>query len=178
MAADLGPLVAEFRGKVEELIANCAQRGVEMRPNAGLRTPFEQAKLWRQSRAREEIEAKIDALRADGANFLAYCLESVGPQQGKHVTNAIPGLSWHQFGEAVDCFWVVNGTAEWSSKKKVGGVNGYRVYVEEAEQLGLTAGGNWAVFKDWPHVQMRGPSNVLKAMSLQEINDVLKERFA
>jgi peptidoglycan L-alanyl-D-glutamate endopeptidase CwlK len=178
MAADLGLLVAEFRGKVEELIANCAHRGVEMRPHGALRTPFEQARLWRQSRAREEIEAKIDALRADGADFLAHCLESVGPEYGKHVTNAIPGLSWHQFGEAADCFWVVNGEAEWSPKKKVDRVNGYHVYAEEAERLGLTAGGNWPGFKDWPHVQMRGSSNALKVMSLQEINNVLKERFA
>ena len=42
---------------------------------------------------------------AQKANFLASVLDGVGPQHGPHVTNALPGLSWHQWGEAVDCFW-------------------------------------------------------------------------
>lgn len=96
-----------------------------MRPNAGLRDPFEQAKLWRQSRSIEEILAAIDELRSVGAPFLAHCLESVGPQHGDPVTNAPPGYSWHQWGEAVDCFWLLGGKAEWSSTKKVGGLNAY-----------------------------------------------------
>ena len=78
MAVDLNQLVDEFRGTVENLITNCGQRGVEMRPNAGLRTPFDQARLWRQSRTTEEILEKIDDLRRAGADFIAFCLESVG----------------------------------------------------------------------------------------------------
>ena len=34
--------------------------------------------------AREQIERKIQELRAASANFLAHCLESVGPQFGDH----------------------------------------------------------------------------------------------
>jgi peptidoglycan LD-endopeptidase CwlK len=177
MAIDLTTLVPEFRVNVESLVANCAARGIEMRPHGGLRTPFEQAKLWRQSRAIEEIEAEIEKLLAKGADFLAHCLESVGPQHGKHVTNAIPGKSWHQWGEAADCFWVVDGKAEWSTTKKVNGLNGFHVYADEAEALGLTAGGHWKNFKDWPHVQMRSEDNALSVMSIQEINEVMKERF-
>ena len=177
MDVDLTLLVPEFRSSVETVIANCAARGIEMRAHGGLRTPFEQAKLWRQSRAIEEIEAEIAKLLAKGAEFLAHCLESVGPQQGKHVTNAVPGKSWHQWGEAADCFWVVDGKAVWS-QKKVNGLNGYHVYAEEAEALGLTAGGHWPNFKDWPHLQMRSASNAMSVMSIQEINDAMKERFS
>jgi peptidoglycan L-alanyl-D-glutamate endopeptidase CwlK len=177
MPIDLGELVLEFRVSVENLIAKCKQRGIEMRPYTGLRTPFEQARLWRQSRTFEEIAEKIDDLKTGGADFLAFCLESVGPQHGEHVTNAPPGLSWHQWGEAVDSVWVVNGKAEWSTVRKVNGLNGYHVYAEEAENLELTAGGHWASFKDWPHVQMRAASGPGQILSLQDINDEMKARF-
>ena len=49
MAADLGKLTPELGDKVSELLDRCRARGIEMRPNAGLRDPFEQARLWRQS---------------------------------------------------------------------------------------------------------------------------------
>src|SRR6185369_14731386 len=102
-----------------------------------------------------EIALKIASLRDQGAPFLAHCLESVGPQSGDPVTNAIPGLSWHQWGEAMDCVWIVDGAAEWSTTRKVNGVNGYRAYANEAVRLGLTAGGFFRSLKDWPHVQLR-----------------------
>jgi peptidoglycan L-alanyl-D-glutamate endopeptidase CwlK len=174
---DLQDLIPEFRQKLEKLLKNCLKRGVEMRPYQTLRDPFEQAKYWRQSRSRERITAKIQELKNSGAEFLAYCLESVGPQSGDPVTNALPGLSWHQWGEAVDCFWLVDGNDEWSPNKKVNGVNGYRVYAEEAQKLGLTAGGLWTSIKDWPHVQLQSFSNPLGLYSLPEIDQIMKERF-
>jgi len=177
MAADLDKLIPEFKALVVELVERCQARGVEMRPNAGLRDPFEQAKLWRQSRAREEIQAKIAEFERAGASFLAHCLTSVGPQHGAHVTDTPPGFSWHQWGEALDVFWVVDGKAEWSTQKLVNGVNGYRVYADEAEAVGLTAGGHWTKLKDWPHVQHRSASNVGRVVSLLEIDSQMKARF-
>ena len=100
MAADLTLLVPAFRPRLETLLANCRARGVEMRPYTGLRTPLEQAKLWRQSRSREQIDAKVAQLRAAGADYLADCIVHVGPRNGDPVTNAVPVLSWHQWGEA------------------------------------------------------------------------------
>jgi hypothetical protein len=177
MAADLTPLVPEFRATVNELIARCAGRGVEMRPFFALRTPFEQAKLWRQSRSREEIEQRIARLRAAGAGFLAHCIETVGPQHGAHVTNAIPGLSWHQWGEAVDCMWIVERRADWSTVKRVNGVNGYHLYADEAVGLGLDAGGHWRSFKDWPHVQQRAAASPDRIMALKDIDAEMQRRF-
>lgn len=178
MAADLKLLVPEFRTSIEQLLENCAKRGCTMRPYMGIRTPQEQGKLWRQSRSIEQIRAKIKELRSQGANFLADCIEKVGPQNGRHVTNAIPGLSWHQWGEAVDSFWLVNGEAEWSISRKVNGVNGYRVYAEEARELGLTAGGFFTSIKDWPHVQLSeaaGPRGVKGGIT--DIDAAMKEMF-
>jgi hypothetical protein len=173
----LNTLVPAFRSSVETLLGRCRTRGVELRPYFTLRSPFEQAKLWRQSRTTEEIVGTIAELKKAGALFLAHCLESVGPQSGRHVTNAPPGYSWHQWGEAVDCFWAVSGRAEWSTQKRVKGQNGYRVYAEEAGKLRLTAGGLWASLKDWPHVQLRREGSPGQVMTVQEIDTAMRERF-
>jgi peptidoglycan LD-endopeptidase CwlK len=177
MPIDTSLLVPEFKDKLNSLLVVCQGGRVEMRPYFGLRTPFEQAKLWRQSRTAEEIARKIASLRAEGAPFLAHCIDSVGPQNGAPVTNAIPGLSWHQWGEAVDCVWIVAGKTEWSTQKKVGGINGYRVYAAQAQELELDPGGFWKSLKDWPHVQLRTASSPLKIYSLKEIDTVMQEKF-
>ena len=121
MAADLNQLQPEFKDKVLLLLSHCQQEGYTMRPSFTLRSPFEQGKLWRQSRSSEQVSQKISELKTKGAPFLAHCIESVGSQSGSPVTNAIPGLSWHQWGEALDCFWLVDGQAEWSTTKKING---------------------------------------------------------
>lgn len=177
MAADLDKLDPDLKAKVLQLLTLCNARGIEMRPNNGLRDPFEQGRLWRQSRSTEEIHAKIDELENNGAPFLADCIRRVGPQHGNHVTDTPPGISWHQWGEALDCFWLVNGRAEWSTTKLINGLNGYKVYADEAEVSGLTAGGHWRRFKDWPHVQLRMDSNAAKIMTLPEIDAAMKTRF-
>lgn len=178
MAADLSLLMPELRTKLEQLLSACANRGVTMRPYDGLRTPISQGRIWRQSRSIEDINAKVAELRAAGANFLAQTIVDAGPQAGPHVTGAIPGLSWHQWCEACDCFWLVNGTAEWSTTKKINGVNGYRVYAEEAPRVGLIAGGNWPSFKDWPHVQLREKNSPVSAgMTIVAVDTEMKKRF-
>jgi hypothetical protein len=177
MAADLSVLDPSFKAKVSKLVIACKRRGCEMRPNIGRRDPVEQARLWRQSRSREEIQSKIAELNNAGAKFLAKCIDKAGPQSGAHVTNALPGFSWHQWDVALDCFWVVDGKAEWSTRKLVDGLNGYQVYADEAEKLGLTAGGHWATFKDWAHVQLNAAASPAKEMSLQEIDGAMKSRF-
>ena len=178
MAMKLSDLVPEFRGKVDQLVANCAARDVRMVPTDGVRTPWQQAVYWRQSRSVVEIRAAIDMLKNDGAPFLAAILDSIGPQSGEEVTKALPGNSWHQWGEAVDCFWEVDGAAEWSTTKKIGGVNGYVVYAEEAKKLGLTAGFNWKIFKDPPHVQLRETTNPKAAGNTwAQIDATMSARF-
>jgi peptidoglycan LD-endopeptidase CwlK len=93
------------------------------------------------------------------------------------VTNALPGLSWHQWGEALDCFWVVDGAAEWSTRRLVNGLNGYHVYADEAKRLELTAGGFFRSLKDWPHVQLDKAGSPLGRFSILEIDAEMKSRF-
>lgn len=178
MAVSLDGLDQGFRQQVDLLLAQCLESGVEMRPYAALRTPWEQARLWRQSRTIEQIVAQTRTLRAAGAPYLASILEQVGPRHGPHVTNALPGVSWHQWGEAVDCFWALNGQAEWSTTHQVNGVNGYRLYAARSKALGLTAGGFWPRLRDWPHVQLRPePSPVAAGITLAEIDAEMRKRF-
>jgi len=153
-----------------------------MTPYYTIRTPHQQAKLWRQSRTAAEIQDRIQWLRNHGAPYLASVIDEVGPQFGKKVTNAIPGLSWHQWGEAVDCFWNLDERAEWSARKKVilpdgRQLNGYKTYAEESVKCGLTAGGLWANFKDWPHVQFRNQA-ISRFYTIQEIDQHMQDSFA
>ncbi len=177
MSRDLNDLVPEFKSKIEDLLQACNDSNYPMRQFFTLRSPFEQGKLWRQSRSTQQIQTKLSELEQKGASFLAHCIESVGPQSGRHVTNAIPGLSWHQWGEAVDCFWLVDGGAEWSSRRKVDNINGYANYANIAQGLGLDAGGLWRSFKDWPHVQLRSDDHPGKIYSLAEISTEMEQKF-
>lgn len=175
MAADLSKLSNDFRPRVQTLLDRCAQEGVIMRPFFTIRHPVEQAGMWRQSRGREEIEAKIAFLNHAGARYLADCLVKAGPKNGPKITGALPGESWHQWGEAVDCFWLVDGKANWSVTDH-GARNGYLIYADIAKELGLTPGGHWNKFKDWPHVQ-REAQFVTDQYSWIEIDAEMRNRF-
>lgn len=177
MSADLQLLVPEFRDCVQQLLSRCASRGCEMQVTTTLRDPYEQARLWRQSRGRAEIDSVLAQLASAGAPFLAHCLSSVGPQNGPPVTQAPPGFSWHQWGEAVDCAWLVDGQVEDSVTRLVNGVNGYNVYAEEAVALGLTAGASFS-FQDWSHVQLRtAPNPMIAGTPVPDIDSAMAQRF-
>ncbi|GLI22128.1 hypothetical protein GGQ86_000571 [Xanthobacter flavus] len=179
MSVKINDLVEPFRDQVAQLLARCEARGIRMVPTETLRTPWQQAIYWRQSRSIVEIRAAVEQLRGEGASFLAEVIEAVGPRNGDEVTRALPGNSWHQWGEAIDCFWEVDGKAEWSTVKKVNGLNGYTVYAEEAATLGLDAGLKWSSFKDAPHVQMRSVANPKSSgLTWAQIDATMRARFS
>lgn len=161
----------DFSTKLRNTLRECQQKNVMMVPYTGIRDPWEQARLWRQSRTTTTVEKAIDRLRKDGAEFLAKVLKDVGPQSGEHVTNALPGFSWHQHGEAADCYWQKDGAPEWDN------LEGYKVYAEIAVEQGLTAGGYWAGLKDWPHVQLRSAAGPGSVYSAAEIDVLMRSLF-
>lgn len=139
-------LQPDFRAKVEELLSRLATQGIRMVPYCTQRTPWEQARLWRQSRSSAQIAVTTQRLRQQGAPRIARCIDEVGAQHGKPVTNAAPGYSHHQYGNAVDCFLVNrDGDADWDASAA-----GYIAYARVAKELGLRAGRDWG---DSPHVQ-------------------------
>lgn len=167
---DLKYLDSVFRLEVEELISQCSVENVCMVPYNTLRTPIQQAKYWRQSRTTAEIVQAIEMLKKEGAVWLADILHEVGPQYGRKVTSALPGLSWHQWGEAIDCFSLIGGKANWDSHHM-----DYNIYARIAEHLGLHPGHYWRD-PDSVHVQKR-KSAVLDFYSLKEINQIMADRF-
>lgn len=171
MSRNTSDLIPEMEEKVNTLLERLSQQGYTLRPFFTLRGVENQAKLFRQSRATSEIEKAAEKLIAEGAPFLSKVLMMVGPQNGRWATNALPGQSWHQWGEATDCF-VLNelGRAVWTAKHP-----GYKAYATEAKILGLHAGYFWQR-KDAVHIQLR-QDKVRSIYTWQQINKTMEERF-
>ena len=160
---------AKFLEKVLHLLQVCKDKhGIVMRPFYTVRRPEEQAKLWRQSRSTAQIDAKISQLHACEAHYLADVLDAAGPQHGRWATNALPGQSWHQWGQAIDCYWDRDGKAEWSLQSR-DGKKGYEIYATEARDAGLEAGYFWGA-RDAVHVQLQAVSSPLATMTWVEID--------
>jgi hypothetical protein len=168
--AGIDPL---FEAKLRPLLADLAAAGTIMRPYFGVRDCVTQAKLWRQSRSSTTVNAKIAELRAKGAHYLADAIVKAGPQSGQHVTNAIPGYSWHQHGSAMDCVWMRDGTEEWSPDVD-GPKNGYRLYAAAAPSHGLTS---LASINDWGHVQLHAAGSPSGQYTLLQIDALMKAKF-
>lgn len=177
MSRDLNLLIPEFKDKVLKLIENCQKRNVKMTPFFTVRTPTQQATLWKQGRTDTEVKNAVTKLKTAGATGLSMILERAPVQNGRIVTQALPGSSWHNYGEAVDCFWDHNGKAIWSDKELINGINGYEIYAEEARKLNMNSGFYWTRFKDSPHVQMRDTSSPLNIWNWIEIEFEMKKRF-
>jgi len=166
---DLGLLAPDFRVQAEELLRRLRTEGHELKPFFGVRGLEEQARLWRQSRSAAQVQARVAKLEASGALRLAAILRHVGPQVGRWATNALPGDSWHQWGEAIDCFVVERGAAVWDARHP-----GYIRYASLAIELGLTSGRS---FGDAVHVQLRSESAPHKFLPWPEIEIEMARRF-
>lgn len=162
-------LNSEFKSKINVVIERCKKEKIIIVPYFGIRDVYVQAKFWRQSRSSLQITKAFDWLKSKNAPWLAKVLMDVGPQYGRWCTNALPGFSWHQYGEAIDCFVLENDKAIWDVKHP-----GYRIYAREAELLGLTSGYYWRK-RDAVHVQLRS-ERLLKIYSVQEINNLMEKQ--
>lgn len=168
MSADLRTLIDSFRLPFLRTLSRMEKEGYVLKITYTLRTPLEQAKLWRQGRPRSVINARTSDLEALGCDYLAQCLKDAGPQSGKKVTNALPGLSWHQYGEAADVLaYDTTGTLI-----KNGDNIAYQILEDMARKEGLTTGRSWG---DAGHIQA---SQLGKPQyDLPTINDLMKNKF-
>lgn len=163
----LSELDSDFAATLKVVLEDCLKKGYKMVPYDGIRPPIVQGGYWRRSRSASVVQKKISDLRAAGADFLASAIEDAGPQNGNWATNAIPGYSWHQWGEGVDCYWEKDGKVEWND------LEGYKVYAAIAEPNGLVSLGS---IGDWVHVQKRS-GRIGSNYSLSEINVEMEKRF-
>lgn len=78
--------------------------------------------------------------------------------QGPHITNAGAFQSYHQFGLAADSAFYRGGKIV-VSEKDPWAMEGYRLYGQYAESVGLIWGGKWQM-KDFGHVELRKPDKL------------------
>lgn len=155
---DLNDLIPEFRIKVEKMIANIAERGITVIPYSTVRSPLVQAENYVKGRTDAQLRAIIENLRNLGCENLRTVMQYAFMKRAKTsarlkiVTNALPGQSWHMWGEAVDCY-VEN--PENKKKPDWEHPTGYKIMQEEAEALGLTSGGSFKRLVEPVHTQFR-----------------------
>ncbi len=159
-----------FKDTVQRLLLKVKSMGYELSPFFTTRNPWTQARLWRQSRTSIQINRAAAMLRNAKAPFLADVLLSVGPQRGRWATNALPGQSWHQWGEAMDCYLLESGRAVWNPNHA-----GYSAYAKQAMLLGLSPGHYWPR-RDSCHLQKRH-EEVLSKMSWVDVEKEMLMRF-
>lgn len=163
----LEDLVPEVQAMAKEHILRCADAGIELLIYCTLRDAQEQARLYRQSRTKEQIQKKMNQLTARGFPALAKILKDAGPQRsGPKVTNAGPGESFHQYSLAYDCVPVLQGKPIWGT-----GGEGAALW-DKVGKLGKKAGlewaGEWTTFRELPHFQFTGGKS---------IGDLMEERY-
>ncbi len=73
--------------------------------------------------------------------------------QGSHVSNARAFQSYHQYGLAADCAFLRDGKLV-IFEKDPWAMQGYRLYGQVVESLGLTWGGRWTMM-DFGHTELR-----------------------
>ncbi|MBB6462178.1 M15 family metallopeptidase [Flammeovirga kamogawensis] len=105
--------------KVKKVLAEAHSKGIDLRVVRGFRSFTEQEKLFNQGRT----------------------------TKGGIVTNAIPGLSYHNYGWAVDVCEYKNGKPYWNSKN-------WGIIGDFGKKQGLVWGGDWTNFVDRPHLQL------------------------
>ena len=105
--------------KVELVLNEAKQKGIDLRVVSGFRDLKKQQALYNQGRT----------------------------TKGYIVTNAAPGLSYHNHGWAVDVCEYKNGKPDWKSKhwEEIGAIG---------KKHGLVWGGDWTRLVDKPHLQL------------------------
>lgn len=159
----LEDLTPETEAMAREHVLRCAEAGIELLIYCTLRDTHEQARLYRQSRTKEQVQAKIDQLKARGFPALARILKEVGPQKsGPKVTGAGPGESFHQYSRAYDCVPMVNGKPVWSSSGENGKL--WAKVGQLGKKAGLEWAGDWTSFREFPHFQLTAGDTILGLM--------------
>ena len=105
--------------KVDLVIKDAKAKGVDLRVVQGFRSMDKQLKYYNQGRLTKDVI----------------------------ITNAPPGLSYHNYGWAVDVCEYKNGKPNWKSKNwnEIGDIG---------KRHGLVWGGDWKRLVDKPHLQL------------------------
>jgi len=162
-----------LRSRVRAMVRDLEEEGITLLIYCTFRSPEEQARLYRQSRSRDEIDVKVRKLEDRGFKFFADILVGVGPQKGflgRHVTFAGPGESFHQYRLAADGVPIIEGKCGWSKtiyKKQ------WEAYGKAARKHRFFWAGDWKGFQEFPHIQSMPSGNPLKILDHEMIFKVI-----
>ncbi len=123
---ELHPIVKE---RSNQLVQQAAKKGIVVVITDGFRSAAVQDRLYQQGRT----------------------------TAGNIVTNAKGGQSYHNYGLAIDfALKTPSGDVIWDRQfdGNKNGVADWNEVVKMAKALGFKWGGDWAKFKDYPHLQM------------------------
>lgn len=111
--------------------------------------------------------AEQDALYAQGRT-----------KPGKIVTKAKGGMSYHNYGMAIDIVLIVDGKALWDIKTDFDGdkTSDWMEVVHVFQQHGWEWGGNWK-FVDYPHFQKTFGKSVRDLLKLYDSGRVDKNNY-
>uniref|UniRef100_A0A942T6V8 M15 family metallopeptidase n=2 Tax=Neobacillus TaxID=2675232 RepID=A0A942T6V8_9BACI len=126
MPTELHPVVKE---RTNQLIQRAAKKGIVVVITDGFRSAEEQDGLYEQGRTAE----------------------------GAVVTHAKGGESYHNYGLAIDfALKTPSGDVVWDREYDRNGnsKSDWTEVVQMAKKLGFEWGGDWAKFKDYPHLEM------------------------
>jgi len=143
MPDGLHPVVQE---RTNQLVQHAAQKGISIVITDDFRSAEDQDLLFEKGRSTE----------------------------GNIVTHAKGGESYHNFGIVVD-FAIKNSSDDviWDMKYDGNGnsVADWTEVVQLAKELGFNWGGDWANFKDYPHLQMNFGLSIAELQSGQRPSD-------
>lgn len=158
----LSDLTPETHEKCEQVIAGCKARGVDLLVYCTFRSLTDQAELFRHGRTSWEIRDALQNRRPD--ERLVKDLINAESIPGARVTNALPGYSFHQYGEAFDAAPMKNGKILWMQSSLE-----WQIYGDEVRKAGLFWAGDWkGIFVEFPHSQLRAESNPLKVYTTEQ----------
>lgn len=164
-------LTPRFRVKLLYVLEELEKEGQHAEVFTTLRDPIQQAVLWMKSRSEQEIGKAISKLNKEKAFWLAGLMEKIHRPFGRWETNNLPGLSWHQWGEAAAIRIVSDsGRVVWNPRN-----SGYKTLAEAARRVGLTSGFYWKN-RDAVHIQLRVDA-VRAYYTWSEIDQHMKEKF-
>lgn len=126
MPTELHPIVKE---RSDQLIQKAAEKGITVVITDGFRSAEDQDRLYEKGRTSE----------------------------GNIVTNAQGGESYHNYGLAIDfALKTPSENVVWDRQLdgNKNGIADWTEVVKMAKALGFEWGGDWAQFKDYPHLQM------------------------
>jgi peptidoglycan L-alanyl-D-glutamate endopeptidase CwlK len=132
----LDELIPQAKERVEKFLELCKANDIDLLVTSTFRDFDSQTALYNQGRTTE----------------------------GKIVTNAKAGDSWHNWRCAVDVVPLVNGKAMWDTSNPVWAKVG-----ELGKEAGLEWAGEWKSFKEFAHFQYTGGLTIAQLKAGEQI---------